>query len=87
MAAAAGSNKRQTGARGGGGSGRSLCDNCVWDCVQPLGTTILCPAYRPRPEGEPRQPRRGQQSFAFDCKAESGERAPGSRRHTEPPTN
>lgn len=45
---------------------KSLCESCVWDCVQPIGRTVVCPFWQKRaPEAE-RQSRRGQQRFAFD---------------------
>jgi len=62
--------------RSGAKPGKGLCDGCLWDCVQPYGTTILCPAFQPRGEGQQRQPRQGQQRFDFaspeETRTESG---------------
>ncbi len=45
---------------------KSLCESCIWDCVQPLGRTVVCPYWDKRAADAARQRRRGQQQFAFD---------------------
>lgn len=84
MATATNRSKKQTGPRGGRTPGKSLCEGCLWDCVQPLGTTIVCPAYRPRREGQPRQPRQGQQRFGFDADDQPAKRETASGRQVKP---
>lgn len=58
--------RREASAEGG------LCRGCLWDCVQPLGITVACPAWQPRPQGEPRRTRYGQQQFAFARTTDKG---------------
>jgi|GEM_PF-2637673 len=50
---------------------RSLCERCLWDCVQPYGITVACPHYQDRGAEQERQARSGQLSFGF-----SGSQAP-----------
>ncbi len=45
---------------------KSLCESCIWDCVQPLGRTVVCPYWEKRAPDAERQSRRGQQRFVFD---------------------